>query len=637
MLLIMDEDDEREETFLVSSSISSSSSSCFSNKNSAPRARQLRVFAERKNRTNDFLRELRATKRKNDEKMVQRRDHRHYHPYEMKWRAQAKAKVDTRREKKSVAKTKKKKIKKKKKKSVVFTTETTTTKTTTTTTRIQEEEEEKKKREEKEEEKMLRKKQRGEERGEPMATRRAKEAVNMLKSDPVSPRENVERYYECIEVLRERRKRAARDAFEKAKSKREERRKRKEEERAAKIAAAALVADGEDGEDACDGDESAESSDSDEGEEDEETRKILFQKELSYEFKTVWKDIAHESKDMMNKETHRDAIKSLELELRRTYVSARLIFKHYALWTKPFDENIGAAEFGSMTLNDWFAFLKDCDLIGANSVDENNKKMLKSSAELLFIRLNWITDASGRKVKNADTTTNSDRSLVITEFCVGILRLAKALRPKKYKNEMLSETLARFMKERIIPRAKFVDVEPFRSRMRARRVLKVLEKNKSLITHVFEKYAAIGTSTSIGAAGLRTIDLNELVGLVKDMVARVVPSQNSGGVHVKFLVVQRCFGLSQKEVLGEDAGEIDREEFDELVGRLAEEFYDGTCFAPPPLSTTTTTTSEVHDTHAAAAAAAAAAIPSSSLSSSSSSSLADKIAWFIETHLALVY
>ena len=47
---------------------------------------------------------------------------------------------------------------------------------------------------------------------EPLVTRRAKEAVNMLKSNPVSPRENVERYYECIELLRERRKRAARDA-----------------------------------------------------------------------------------------------------------------------------------------------------------------------------------------------------------------------------------------------------------------------------------------------------------------------------------------------------------------------------------------------------------------------------------------
>merc|ERR1711966_477929 len=95
----------------------------------------------------------------------------------------------------------------------------------------------------------------------------------------------------------------------------------------------------------------------------------------------------------------------------------------------------------------------------------------------------------------------------------------------------------------------------------------------------------------IGAAGLRTIDLNELVGLVKDMVARVARSQP--GVHVKFLVIQRCFGLSQKEVLGEDAGEIDREEFDELVGRLAEEFYGGTCFSFA--TTTTKTTSEVND------------------------------------------
>ena len=451
------------------------------------------------------------------------------------------------------------------------------------------------------------KKRSPDERRELSATRRAKEAVNMLKSDPVSPRENVEQYYECIEILRERRKRAARDAYEKAKSKREEQRRRKEERARAMAALANASHDGNDcNDEECNEEESAESSDSDEGEEDEETRKELFEKELQHEFKTVWKDIAHESKDMMNKETHKDAIKSLETELKRMYISARLIFKHYALLTKPFDENIGAAELGSMTLNDWLAFLKDCDLIGANSADENNKKMLKSSAELLFIRLNWITDASGRKVKNADTATNSDRSLVITEFCVGILRLAKALRSKKYKHEMLSETLARFMKERIIPRAKFVDVEPFRSRMRARRVRKVLEKNKTVITRVFEKYAAIGTSTLIGDDGLRTIDLNELVGLVKDMVTRITPSPP--GV-VKFVVIQHCFGLSQKEVLGEDAGEIDREEFDELVGRLAEEFYDGTCFVTP--------------------------LPSSELSSSQNS-LGDKIAWFIETYLAPV-
>tara|TARA_X000000368_G_scaffold285485_1_gene226694 strand:- start:174 stop:1664 length:1491 start_codon:yes stop_codon:yes gene_type:complete len=454
-------------------------------------------------------------------------------------------------------------------------------------------------------ERTITSRKRSPERRELSATRRAKEAVNMLKSDPVSPRENVEQYYECIEILRERRKRAARDAYEKAKSKREEQRRRKEERARAMAALANASHDGNDcNDEECNEEESAESSDSDEGEEDEETRKELFEKELQHEFKTVWKDIAHESKDMMNKETHKDAIKSLETELKRMYISARLIFKHYALLTKPFDENIGAAELGSMTLNDWLAFLKDCDLIGANSADENNKKMLKSSAELLFIRLNWITDASGRKVKNADTATNSDRSLVITEFCVGILRLAKALRSKKYKHEMLSETLARFMKERIIPRAKFVDVEPFRSRMRARRVRKVLEKNKTIITRVFEKYAAIGTSTLIGADGLRTIDLNELVGLVKDMVTRITPSPP--GV-VKFVVIQHCFGLSQKEVLGEDAGEIDREEFDELVGRLAEEFYDGTCFVTP--------------------------LPSSELSSSQNS-LGDKIAWFIETYLA---
>ena len=581
------------------------------NNSVAPRARQLRVFAERKNRTNDFLRQLRATKKpalSSQNSTRKKEEENREKKFTSKWSSKAKAKVDTRRRREKKRELNESKEKKKKKKSVVE---------NVVVDHAVEKEVEKKIEEEKNATTMSLDDDDDDE-GEPLATRRAKEAVNMLESNPVSPRENVERYYECIELLRERRKRAARDAFQKAKSKREERRKRKEEEKAARMAALTNAADGDCEDEGCKDEESAESSDSDEGEEDEETRKKIFEKELQYEFKTTWKDIAHESKDMMNKETQRDAIKSLELELRRAYISARLIFKHYALLTKPFDENIGAAELGSMTLNDWFAFLKDCDLIGANSVDENNKKMLKSSAELLFIRLNWITDASGRKVKNADTTTNSDRSLVITEFCVGILRLAKALRPKKFKNEMLSETLARFMKERIIPRAKFVDVEPFRSRMRAKRVRKVLEKNKTLITHVFEKYAAIGTSTSIGAAGLRTIDLNELVGLVKDMVAHVARSQP--GVHVKFLVIQRCFGLSQKEVLGEDAGEIDREEFDELVGRLAEEFYDGTCFSFA--TTTTKTTSEVNDI---------------TTTTFTSSLLADKISWFIETHLAPVY
>ena len=70
----------------------------------------------------------------------------------------------------------------------------------------------------------------------------------------------------------------------------------------------------------------------------------------------------------------------------------------------------------------------------------------------MFIRLNWITDAQGKKVRNADQKNNSDRSLIITEFCVGLLRLAKALRSKRDKNEMLSESLAKFMKKRIIPR-----------------------------------------------------------------------------------------------------------------------------------------------------------------------------------------
>ena len=395
------------------------------NNSVAPRARQLRVFAERKNRTNDFLRQLRATKkpaalsspnstRKKEEENREKK-------FTSKWSSKAKAKVDTRRRREKKRELDESKEKKKKKKSVV--------ENVVVVDHAVEKEVEKKIEEEKNATTMSLDDDDDDDEREPLVTRRAKEAVNMLKSNPVSPRENVERYYECIELLRERRKRAARDAFQKAKSKREERRKRKEEEKAARMAALTTAADGDCGDEGCKDEESAESSDSDEGEEDEETRKKIFEKELQYEFKTTWKDIAHESKDMMNKETQRDAIKSLELELRRAYISARLIFKHYALLTKPFDENIGAAELGSMTLNDWFAFLKDCDLIGANSVDENNKKMLKSSAELLFIRLNWITDASGRKVKNADTTTNSDRSLVITEFCVGILRLAKALRP----------------------------------------------------------------------------------------------------------------------------------------------------------------------------------------------------------------
>ena len=70
--------------------------------------------------------------------------------------------------------------------------------------------------------------------------------------------------------------------------------------------------------------------------------KELFEKELQHEFKTVWKDIAHESKDMMNKETHKDAIKSLETE--RMHVYFRAIDFQALRADKPFDENIGAAE-----------------------------------------------------------------------------------------------------------------------------------------------------------------------------------------------------------------------------------------------------------------------------------------------------
>ena len=89
----------------------------------APRARQLRVFAERKNRTNDFLRQLRATKkpaalsspnstRKKEEENREKK-------FTSKWSSKAKAKVDTRRRREKKRELNESKEKKKKKKSVI--------------------------------------------------------------------------------------------------------------------------------------------------------------------------------------------------------------------------------------------------------------------------------------------------------------------------------------------------------------------------------------------------------------------------------------------------------------------------------------------------------------------------------------
>ena len=90
----------------------------------------------------------------------------------------------------------------------------------------------------------------------------------------------------------------------------------------------------------------------------------------------------------MNKETHKDAIKSLETELKRMYISASIDFKHYALLTNR-STKIRRRELGSMTLNDWLAFLKDCDLTGANP---RRKKITKRCSRVVpsssFIRLN---------------------------------------------------------------------------------------------------------------------------------------------------------------------------------------------------------------------------------------------------------
>ena len=110
----------------------------------------------------------------------------------------------------------------------------------------------------------------------------------------------------------------------------------------------------------------------------------MFEKWLQFEFKTVWKDIAHESKDLMNKEPRLDLIKR---GMRYCYASARTIFKYYSLMTKPFDEHIDCTELGSMSLNDWFTLLNDCELLLGNRSSvvhcgdtNNNKKMLKGSA-----------------------------------------------------------------------------------------------------------------------------------------------------------------------------------------------------------------------------------------------------------------
>ena len=113
--------------------------------------------------------------------------------------------------------------------------------------------------------------------------------------------------------------------------------------------------------------------------------------QMNEEFGSVFGAVAHESKDLFKREmggANKVNLQRLERELIDQYPSIRNIFRYYSSMLCAFDENITAAELGSMTLSDLMTFMKDCKLIGSNS----RHQLVKSSAELLFIRLNWVTD-----------------------------------------------------------------------------------------------------------------------------------------------------------------------------------------------------------------------------------------------------
>lgn len=285
--------------------------------------------------------------------------------------------------------------------------------------------------------------------------------------------------------------------------------------------------------------------------------------QLGEEFVSVWGAVAHESKDLLRREPVGTSMKTLGKHLFEHYAAIRNIFKYYSSMTKPFDENITAAELGSMTLADWMTFCRDCKLIGPHP----KHQLVKSSAELLFIRLNWVTDDNGRKVKNQDAS-NSDRSLIMPEFLCGILRLAKQCGERM---DNLAHTSAKFIREVVCERANSVDVEKFRMRMRFHRAQAAIRDYETEIKAAFVKYAAAEVNDRIGA-GLTTMDLKELMSLCRRL--GIVASTDEDRHLLAPLVVQQLFALSQLQVVGEDAGEIDEDEFVELISRIAEAFFN---------------------------------------------------------------
>lgn len=278
------------------------------------------------------------------------------------------------------------------------------------------------------------------------------------------------------------------------------------------------------------------------------------------EFVSVWGAVAHESRDLLRGEPMAN-MKEVEHHLLENYPAIRNIFKYYSSLTKPFDENITASELGSMTLADWMQFVKDCKLIGPHP----KHQLVKSSAELLFIRLNWVTDEGGRKVKNQDMS-NSDRTLIMPEFMCGILRLAKQC---GVHMETLGLTASKFIEEIVCARAHSVDVEEFRTRMRFRSARAMLQKYATEISTVFARYAASEASDRVGA-GLETLDFKEFMNLCR---ALEIVSAHDDGLLAP-LAAQHVFALSQLQVVGDDAGEIDADEFFELISRTAESFFD---------------------------------------------------------------
>jgi len=282
--------------------------------------------------------------------------------------------------------------------------------------------------------------------------------------------------------------------------------------------------------------------------------------QLSEEFVTVWGAVAHESKELLKRAG--TSMKIVEKHLLEHYSAIRNIFKYYSSITKPFDENITAAELGSMTLSDWMTFCRDCKLIGAHP----KLQLVKSSAELLFIRLNWVTDDRGRKVKNQDAS-NSDRSLIMPEFLCGILRLAKQCGERM---ENLGLTASQFVQNVVCKRAHSVDVEQFRTRMRFRSAQAAIQDFQTEISTTFTKYAAAEANDRVGA-GLSTMDLKELMSLCRRL--EIVGSVDTEHL-LPPLAVQHAFALSQLQVIGDDAGEIDEDEFVELISRIAESFFD---------------------------------------------------------------